>query len=261
MSTENEETLISTPAPAPQEVKAGATAPDGTVISEDAAKALSPKVPNALDEVERMYKVFKADGSLDVEASFLNAVKSHKNAQFKLSQRKNTAPESYEKDKIVPKDIQIPDDMLDEFKKLDLSQDQVKGALELVASKLVPEFAKKSANLEKERLAVKWDMDAKSPDFTERMQRVSNWAVETIGADAAKMIARTAEGFLGLEMQMKASADRERVSVPSTPSVPQTKVQMKSELMSLVASDAYLRGDHAVHAKAQELASRIAELT
>lgn len=211
-----------------------------------------------LEEIDKRFHVLGQDGSPDIEAMLRKTAKSYREAEKLVQARKNRAPEAYDRTAIVPDGLEIGDDVLDIFKKLDISQDQAKGVLALLP-KVHEHVAEQAASLQRERLALKWGFDnVETPEFKTRFNTVAKWAVDTFGRDAAANIATTAEGFLGLEMQMKIMQGQQKVTAPGKSSGAVDAESARKRLIEIAGSKGYRDGtDKALIAEAAALSASL----
>lgn len=246
----------------PAAVPAATATPPPAATSAPAATAAPTGPVPLLDEIDKRFHVLKEDGTPDVEAIARKAAKSHREAEKLLQTRKNRAPENgYDIKSAVPEGMEVDPTVFDEFKGLDLSQEQVAGVMKMLGSKVIPQLNELAANLQREHLAVKWGIDSvDSPEFKTRFNAVARWAIDTLGEEAALRASGTAKDFLGLEAQMKLAMANGSVSVKATaPSV--TDVAKARQRMNEIAGmPGYQSGrDKALQNEMTALAAQIAK--
>ena len=241
---------------------ATATQPAADPAAQPTATAAPAGPLPLLEEIDKRFHVLKEDGTPDVEAMARKAAKSHREAEKLLQTRKNRAPENgYDIKSAVPEGMEVDPSVFDEFKGLDLSQEQVAGVMKMLGTKVIPQLNELAANVQREHLAVKWGIDSvDSPEFKTRFNAVARWAIDTLGEEAAMRASGTAKDFLGLEAQMKLAMANGSVSVKATsPSV--TDVAKARQRMNEIAGmPGYQSGrDKALQNEMTALAAQVAK--
>lgn len=241
---------------------ATATQPAADPAAQPTATAAPAGQLPLLEEIDKRFHVLKEDGTPDVEAMARKAAKSHREAEKLLQTRKNRAPENgYDIKSAVPEGMEVDPSVFDDFKKLDMSQEQVAGNLKIFGEKVLPYINELAADLQRERLAVKWGIDdVKSPEFNTRFNTVARWAMDTLGKDAALRASGTAEGFLGLETEMKLAMANGSVSVKTTPTPAVDAAKARQRMNEIAGMPGYQSGrDKALQNEMSALAAQVAK--
>lgn len=231
---------------------------DGQTPPAAAAQTEPAPAPGPLDGIDKRFHVMNEDGSPNWAEIAKKSATSYTHAEKKLMERKNKAPDAYDRKAVVPEGLDVGDEVFDTFKGLDLSQDQAKGILALLP-KVHEQIAEQAASLQRERLALKWGFDKVDvPEFKTRFDTVAKWAVDTFGRDAAANIATTAEGFMGLEMQMKVMQGQQKVTVPGKATGSVDSAAARKRLIEIAGQKGYRDGsDKALIAEAAALSASI----
>lgn len=122
------------------------------------------------------------------------------------------------------------------FKELGLNNEQAQKAVDYIYEAVVPEIQEAKASLEKERLADTWNMDKDSPNFTDRLSSIKQWADQNLPANVTKELSSSANGVRAIFNLMQAGY--ERSAAPGQQSQAQPSFNM-TDIQSRVNDERY----------------------
>lgn len=135
------------------------------------------------------------------EVNLKALVQSYKELERKLHEK---PPE--------PKYEGIPDELKDQFKEFNLTDEQAKGVYEWLSAEIAPELAKEQARLEQVKLRNYWNIKDEEK-YKERIRQIREWTKENLPEDVAVELASTAQGVIAIETLMKAELLKGKMKV------------------------------------------------
>lgn len=153
---------------------------------------------------------------------------------------KSEPPETYEL--TMPEglegDVSLSEDDEKAFREAGLTNSQAQKLVEYFHQSVIPELVEVRTELERDRLAHEWGVDAKSQDFSQKMVNLKSWAVRNLPEEVVDEMGRTASGVQTLERMMAAS----KAGNQSTTSAPAPR-KSRAELAALMDDPRYAARD------------------
>lgn len=187
--------------------------------------------------------------------------KSYSELEKKLGTKAEEVPDKYEVK--LPDGFEIPDgaDALSEkdaevFKELGLTNNQAQKLVEHFWETVAPEFAKREAEVEHQKLVQAWGFDsAEQKEYLQRLGAINEWAQKNLPEEAFNSLKSSSQGVKSLYAMMQANA------APANQSSGYSGRTI-TELQDIMNSDEYWRdGNDGLRASVQrELESRLGKI-
>lgn len=151
---------------------------------------------------------------------------------------KSEPPESYEIKFEDGSEVELTESDVAAFKEAGLTNDQAKQLTQYFQESILPTLIEAKTDIEKDRLATDWGMDASSNEFMQQLGRVKAWANQNLPEAAVQELSRTAQGVQTIAKLMEQKASGSRSVGESTAPRPN-----KAELQNLMNDQRYWSGD------------------
>lgn len=153
---------------------------------------------------------------------------------------KSEPPEQYELTMPEGMDgtVDLADADVEAFKAAGLTNAQAQKMVEYFHQSIVPELVEVRTELERDRLAHAWGVEAKSQDFAQKMVNLKSWAERALPAEVVEEMGRTASGVQTLERMMAASKAGNQAATSAPP-----ERKSRAELMAMMDDPRYARRD------------------
>jgi hypothetical protein len=154
-------------------------------------------------------------------------------SEFTQLKEKNKPPESYEL--TLPEGVEeLSEDDVQLFKEVSLNNEQAQKVVDYVIEAVVPAIQEAKVEVEKERLARTWNMDPKTPYFSERMSSIKQWADQNLPKAVVQELSQSSNGVNAIYKMMQAGFEKSQVSGQTS----EPKLNM-IDIQSMVNDDRY----------------------
>lgn len=210
---------------APESIFDGVQAPEPQAEVEQDSVVNTPENPDA--RPDWLPEQFKSPEDL---------VKSYNELGAKIRE-KNEPPETYELK--LPEGIEgLSEDDMAVFKDVGLNNAQAQKLTDYLYETIVPALSEAKVNIERDRLAMEWGVDANSQEFTAQLANIKAWANQNLPDSVTTELARSASGIQTLAGLMKQGTAQHRAVGTTAQQRPSS-----ADLQAMMQDERYWKGD------------------
>lgn len=162
-------------------------------------------------------------------------VKAYNELGGKLRE-KNEPPEEYDV-KFPNEEVELQEDDAEAFREMGLNNEQAQKLVDYFYENVVPELREARTEVEKQRLASNWGVDAESTEFQQRLVKLKSWASQNLPESAVKEMAKTHNGVNALYQMMQAKAEANLAQGGNT------SRPAKADLTKMMEDERYINRD------------------